>query len=347
MDTQSWLKRLRIEIELKRYSTDTLECYTIFVSKFLKYFVAKDHPTKVNIDEIKQYLLTFKLHPAQYKQSLASLRFFYRFVIHQPEKFKDLQYPKWESKLPTIIDKTTLLKRIAAIRNKRDKAFFALLYGTGMRVGEACKIRIADIDGTRKTITIRRGKGDKDRVVPIPDVLLTLLRNHFIANRPKDWLFQGTNPENYVSKTLFQKLCHQYIGINCHGLRHCYAVHQLEAGVSIYVIKELFGHKDIRTTEKYLRSMNPSFNIPQNPLNDLETTLRPGAVILPIKGGSMNEEERNQYPAWCPNCGETRPGYYPFELTTTTIGCKSCQEVWTIKDLASKRTHTDPRLSAA
>jgi len=116
----------------------------------------------------------------------------------------------------------------------------------------------------------------KDTVVPIPDVLLTLLRNHYLVHRPKEWLFEGTNPHNYISKTTFQKLCHQYIGLNCHALRHCYAVHQLEAGVSIYIIKELFGHKDIRTTEKYLRSMNPSLNVPQNPLNDLN-------MITPLK----------------------------------------------------------------
>ena len=270
MDTQGWLKRLRIEIELKRYSKDTLECYSIFLSKYLHHFSSKDHPTKINIDEIKGYLLTLQQKPAQFKQALATLRFFYRYIIRQPEKFIDIRYPKWESKLPKILDKKLILQRISAIRNKKYKAFFALLYGTGMRVGEACKLRVSDIDGKRKTITIRRGKGDKDRVVPVPDILLEILREHYVANRPKEWLFEGSNPHNYVSKTTFQKLCHRYIGINCHGLRHCYAVHQLEAGVSIYIIKELFGHKDIRTTEKYLRSMNPSLNVEQNPLNDLD-----------------------------------------------------------------------------
>ena len=269
---QKWLNRLSIEIKLKRYSTETLDCYVSFLKKFLIHFSSKIEPSHISTIEIKQFMLLFEKHPAQYKQLLATLRFFYINIIHQPEKLKSIRYIRWEPKLPTIIDRQILIDRIFAIKDERYKVFYSLLYSTGLRVAEGCRLRITDFNKERRTITVRMGKGGKDRIVPYSKVLAEML-NHYHQNyhlKDSIWLFEGINRMNYISKSTVQRLSRGYLKTNCHNLRHCYAVHMLEMGVSIYTLKELLGHKDIHTTEIYLRCINPNYNIPQNVLIDVK-----------------------------------------------------------------------------
>jgi integrase/recombinase XerD len=278
---KDWLNRMSDEIRLKRYSGETLDCYLSFLKKFLIYFPKKADPSHINISEIKQFLLLFEKHPAQYKQLLATLRFFYTNVIHQPEKLKGIRYINWEPKLPTIIEKEVLIERIFAIKNERYRVFFALLYSTGLRVAEGCCLRIADFNKERRTIIVRMGKGGKDRIVPYPKVLGEMLNKYHADYHTKEsiWLFEGTNPQNYISKSTVQRLSQTYLQTNCHNLRHCYSVHMLEEGLSIYKLKEILGHKNIHTTEIYLRCMNPNYSIAQDLLSDVRIVATNSNII--------------------------------------------------------------------
>ena len=113
---------------------------------------------------------------------------------------------------------------------------------------------IKDIDSTQMTVTIRQGKGNRDRVVMLSEKLLLLLRDYFVEYKPKEYLFEGQSGGKYsersVQQVLKQTLAKAKINKegSVHTLRHSYATHLIEQGTDIRFVQELLGHKNIKTT---------------------------------------------------------------------------------------------------
>ena len=150
-----------------------------------------------------------------------------------------------------------------------------MLYGTGMRRGELLNLKIKDINPHRNTIHIKYGKGGKDRIIPLSNNLNDLLQKYYDQYKPKFYVFEGTEGEPYSASSVAQILIKNGIKaqipnrITPHKLRHSYATHLLESGVSLRHIQVLLGHHSSRTTEIYTKVTTGSLqNIP-NPLDTL------------------------------------------------------------------------------
>lgn len=252
MNIPKYIELYRKELELKNYSVNTIKNYVSQVDLFLRAQEAKfTEPSKVNEATIKNWLLQFKTRNSMC-HSISALKLFYKTVIRQPLKFKYIEYPRTNKKLPQIIDKEYLLGKINKIQNLKHQAIISLAYSTGMRVSEVCSLKIEDIDSTRMIIHIKNTKGRKDRVVPLSQRILEILRGYYKEYKPVIYLFNGQFSNNYSTRSC-NEIVKKYLGRNYHFhlLRHSHATALLEAGTDLRIIQEQLGHRSSKTTEIY------------------------------------------------------------------------------------------------
>jgi len=252
MNFPKYLEMYRNDLRLKNYSENTIKNYSCQVEMFLKNYQNEfTEPSKINEQCIKTWLLQFKTRNAMC-HSISALKLFYTKTIKQPLKFKYIEYPRSEKKLPQIIEKDYLLEQISKIENKKHKAIISLAYSTGMRVSEVCNLKISDIDSKRMIITIRQSKGRKDRIVALSEKILKILREYFLEHKPKEFLFNGQFDLQYSHRSCNQ-IVKQYLGkdYHFHQLRHSNATALLEAGTDLRIIQKHLGHSSSKTTEIY------------------------------------------------------------------------------------------------
>lgn len=252
MNIPKYVEMYRKDLKLKNYSDNTIKNYVIQVDIFLrnqeKYFT---EPSKINESSIKNWLLQFKTRNTMC-HSISALKLFYKLTIKQPLKFRHIEYPKSEKKLPQIIESEFLKEQILKIENKKHKAILMLGYSCSLRVSEVINLKIEDIDSKRMLINIRNAKGRKDRIVVLSKTLLETLRDYFKIYRPTLFLFNGQFDLKYSPKSC-NSLVKKYVGENYHFhlLRHSGATTMLENGTDLSIIQKLLGHKKIDTTMIY------------------------------------------------------------------------------------------------
>lgn len=252
MNIGKYLEMYSDDLKLKNYSSNTIENYKSQVGLFLKHFEkAATKPSEISEKQIKEWLLMANSINGR-KHRISAVKLFYKLTGKQPLKFRHIEYPRSEKKLPQIIDKAYLLESINKIQNKKHKAIIALAYSTGMRVSEVCNLLISDIDSKRMIITIRQSKGKKDRIVALSEKILEILREYFKEYKPKTYLFNGQFGDQY-SHTSCNQIVKQYLGkeFHFHQLRHSNATALLEAGTDLRIIQKHLGHASSKTTEIY------------------------------------------------------------------------------------------------
>jgi integrase/recombinase XerD len=240
------------DLKLKNYSENTILNYCSQVKLFLEYFNdVATKPSEISEKQIKHWLMLANSINGR-KHRISAVKLFYKFTGKQPLKFKNIEYPRSERKLPQIIEKEFLLDAISKIENSKHKAIISLAYSTGMRVSEVCNLKILDIDSKRMIITIRQSKGRKDRIVGLSDKILIILRMYFLEYKPKEYLFNGQFDLQY-SHTSCNKIVKKYLGkeYHFHLLRHSNATALLEAGTDLRIIQKHLGHASSKTTEVY------------------------------------------------------------------------------------------------
>jgi site-specific recombinase XerD len=173
----------------------------------------------------------------------------------------ELVRPPHENKLPVVLSLQEVQRILTCVERQRYQVCLTLIYSCGLRLLEGVRLQIKDIDGERKLLHVRLGKGGKDRYVPMPDATLKMLRQHWQTHRNRVWMFpaiqsdQSTGPmcESSVQRA-FQAALHKS-GVNkrasVHTLRHSYATHLLEAGVNLRIIQSYLGHASPETTAIY------------------------------------------------------------------------------------------------
>jgi site-specific recombinase XerD len=154
----------------------------------------------------------------------------------------------------------------------------AILYGSGLRVSEVTRIKVADIDSARNVLWVRFGKGRKDRQALLPPKLRELLRCYWRSTQPTDWLFPGARPNQPISVKTVYTACRQAAhsagiakSVHPHLLRHAFATHLLEAGVNLRTIQILLGHANLETTARYLQVADVNVRGTTSPLESLES----------------------------------------------------------------------------
>jgi integrase/recombinase XerD len=264
MNIGKYISLFTEDLRYKNYAENTIKNYTSQIKLFLEAFNIKvTKPSEINSEEIKKWLLETNTINSR-KHKLSAVKLFYRYTIKQPKKFKDIEYPKSEKKLPQIIDKEFLLGKISKIENIKHRAIISLAYSTGMRVSEVCNLKISDIDSKRMVINIFQAKGRKDRIVPLSEKILILLREYFKQYKPKEFLFEGQFGGRY-SHSSCNQIIKKYIDkkYKFHQLRHSNATTLLESGVDLRIIQKCLGHSSVKTTQIYTHvSTNILKNIP-------------------------------------------------------------------------------------
>lgn len=253
MNIGKYLELYSEDLRMKNYSNNTIQNYVSQVKCFLEFYNdVATKPSEISEKQIKEWLLLSNSINGR-KHRISAVKLFYKLTGKQPLKFKHIEYPRNEKKLPRVIDKQFLLDKLSMIENKKHKAILTLAYSTGMRVSEICNLKISDIDSKRMIISIRQSKGRKDRIVGLSQKVLELLREYFTEYKPKEYLFNGQGKIPQYSSTSCNAIVRQYLGkeFHFHLLRHSHATALLEAGTDLRIIQRQLGHSKSTTTEIY------------------------------------------------------------------------------------------------
>jgi len=233
------------------YSPKTKKNYMYHIVNFVKSFDRQI--VHLNAKDFQNYLDNYKFSSvSQQNQVINAIRFLYKYGLDKKYDKVSFKRPKSERKLPRIIDKDFLVRRIKEIENLKHKSIIALAYSTGMRVSEVCNLKIADIDSARMIINIRNAKGRKDRIVPLSGYVLGILREYFKEYKPVEYLFNGQFDLQYSHRSC-NHIVKKYLGeaTHFHLLRHSSFTALLEQGTDLRIIQKLAGHSSSKTTEIY------------------------------------------------------------------------------------------------
>lgn len=278
--------RMSRDLKLKNLAESTQREYLRCCVGFVAYHMRP--PAELGEEEIKEYLAHVQMKgagPETLKMNVAGLRFLYGETLARPEVAARLPWPKVPQKKPEILSGTEVEKVLGAISGLVAAVVLTAAYGAGLRISEACRLQVGDIDGKRQLIHVRLGKGKKDRYVMLPEKLLTMLRRYFAAARPKgEWLFPGRKAGKAITSDAIRKALAVAVKeakikkrVTAHTLRHSFATHLLETGSDIRLIQVLLGHASIRTTAHYAQVSTAHVGRTRSPLDLLGT--RQGSVL--------------------------------------------------------------------
>jgi site-specific recombinase XerD len=198
----------------------------------------------------------------------SGIRFFYQHVLKRDWHTLSLIRAQTEHRLPAVLSIQEVRQLLKAATPVHNQVYFSTVYSLGLRLHEALYLQVADIDGQRLQVHVHRGKGAKDRYVPLPEDTLTLLRLYWKTHRNETWLFPATGRDQKQAPTATYPMSRASVqgafrkakkragitkmGVAIHTLRHSYATHLLEAGVNLRLIQRYLGHIRLETTMVYL-----------------------------------------------------------------------------------------------
>ena len=275
------LPAMQQQLVLKGYSPSTIKTYLGEMVQLLQTLktVSADSLTP---ERLKRYLAycaeSLKLSENTLHSRINALKFYYEQVLGRTKFFWEIPRPKKPNKLPRLLNEDELARLFNAINNKKHKAMLFTAYSAGLRVSEIVNLKLVDIDSRRMQIFIERAKGKKDRYVNLSPLLLDILRSYIKEYKPhpRRYLFESAQTGTaYPTRTVQQifNTARQKAGIRkevgIHSLRHSFATHLLDKGTDIRYIKDLLGHFNIKTTERYLHVSKKQLVNVISPLDDL------------------------------------------------------------------------------
>lgn len=278
-------QRLTEDLTLRGYTARTIASYVGVVARLARFY--RTAPDQLTEDQLRTYLLhlTTTLAPASVTQALAGLRFFYEQTLGRRWTILDLARPKRDKKLPVVLSRDEIARVLAAVRVPTYRVCLTTIYACGLRLLEGLELHVPDVDGARSLLHIHHGKGGRDRVVPLPTEALALLRTHWRTHRNPDWLFPApartpgrdcAAAAGPVHASTLQRAFARAVATSgvakrahVHTLRHSYATHLLEAGVSLLVIQQYLGHSNPSTTAIYTHVTRELRDTALDPINGL------------------------------------------------------------------------------
>jgi len=272
---------MKEQLVLKGYSPSTIRTYTNEMVQLLK-ALGELPADELKSGHLKKYLLychdKLRLKENTLHSRMNALKFYYEQVLKNEKLFWTIPRPKKQLILPKVLSDAEIGRLFRAISNPKHKAILFTAYSAGLRVSEVVNLKQRDIDTDRMTLFIERAKGKKDRVVNLSPLLLDILRAYIKLSepRPRVYLFEGETPGQSLSIRTAQSVfleARKKAGISkkvsFHALRHSFATHLLEKGVDIRYIKDILGHFNIKTTERYTHVSRRALVNISSPLDDL------------------------------------------------------------------------------
>lgn len=258
------------DLQLNGKGERTQESYVRAVRKFGEFL--QREPDTATEDDLRRYVLYIK-NDLQWKPSTLNvayngLKLFFKMTCHRDwPTLKKLRVPK-EENLPTVLTIAEVQLLLKLIEKPSMLCFFTVVYSLGLRLQEAVNLEVSDIDSNRMLVHIHRGKGARDRLVPLPKTTLEALRSYYATHRNKNLIFPSEGRNHTSAPTaqlpvgqgtvqgcitkLVRQLGWECRGVTTHTLRHCYATHSLEAGINLRLIQKYMGHAYLTSTMIYL-----------------------------------------------------------------------------------------------
>ncbi len=266
-------------LSLNRLAPKTKESYLRAVRDISMFY--NKSPDKLTNEQIQQYLVHLieerKLCWSTCNVAFSAFYCFYSKFLKWPDTQFCIPARPRSRKLPEILSQKQVQTLFDACTNIRDRALLMLVYGSGLRVSEAVKLKPNHIETDRGLVRIEQSKGRKDRYTLLSKNALEQLREYWVEYRPESYLFFGRDKQLPMSVAAAQKIYYRTkkaagikVGKGIHTLRHCFATHLLEQGIDIYLIKRFLGHVSIHTTLIYLHLVPDRMAEVTSPLDKLE-----------------------------------------------------------------------------
>ncbi len=264
-----------LKLELRRYANSTVKTYVSFFEMFINHYREKEL-NGIDESDIRAFLQTLirrNVSDSYLNQAINAIKFYYEVVLGMPNRFYDIERPRKEHKLPTVISKEEILAIIDCTNNIKHRCIVELLYGSGLRRSELLNLKITDVDSKRMLIRVQSGKGKKDRLTLLSKSALEDLRVYYKEWKPQKYLFEGRKASRYGAESVLSIVKKAAVRarikqtVTPHVLRHSFATHLLESGVDLRQIQVLLGHGSSKTTEIYTHVATNTFKEIKNPLD--------------------------------------------------------------------------------
>lgn len=269
-------------ISLRGLSDHTLKSYCTYIRSYLDYLQnsLKKNPEDVSWQDLRDFIKWLQnernLADRTINCAISQLRFFTIYVLHKP--WDDSQLPKrrFNEYLPFVPTQEETFTFINSIPDLKQKAMVALMYSSGLRIGEVCHLRYEDINRKTMKVHILHSKNRQERFAPLSRYALDILTQYwFECGRPTGWLFpKQTDPTRPIDTFFLSRHIHEHekrLGwpkrITCHSFRHALGTHLYENGTDLLTIKSILGHKSLNSTTIYIHLASTSFSKVVNPLD--------------------------------------------------------------------------------
>jgi len=278
-EISAYLEELTRYMRSRRYSENTVKTYTEGVKIFFNFYWPRSPAELSNTDLIhfnNAYIIANKLSASYQNQIINGIKLFYTHIVMRDMDVALIHRPRGARNLPNVLSKEEVRRIIGALVNLKHRTMISLIYSCGLRCGELLSLKPEHIQSSRNLLLVKSGKGNRDRIVPLSDKTITLLREYYKMYKPKVYLFEGMHKgEMYDPRSLQSVLkgALQRAGIEkpatLHWLRHSYATHLLESGTDLRYIQEILGHRSSRTTEIYTHVSTQLIQRIQTPFDSL------------------------------------------------------------------------------
>lgn len=263
----NYLISFREMISLRGLTDHTLTGYCTYIRAYLDYLnrILHKSPEDVSWTDLRDYIRWLKksrnLSDRTINCAISQLRFFTLYVLHKPWDETQLPMRKFDEYLPFVPSKQETWDFISSIPDRKQRTMVTLMYSSGLRIGEVCRLRYEDVDRRNMRLHITHGKNRTDRYAILSKAALDLLTEYWFAyGRPKGYLFPKQRGQDRPIDTFFlSRHIHAHedrLGwehrLTCHSFRHAFGTHLYEDGVDLLTIKALLGHKSLNSTTIYV-----------------------------------------------------------------------------------------------
>jgi integrase/recombinase XerD len=273
-------KRMLEEMQLRNLSEATIETYVKAVWRFARHF--KKSPDQLGSEQVREYLLYLRNEKEDSWSTLqvnrGALKFLYCRVLKEKWFDDEIVAPKRRPELPIVLSVEQVTQILNGTCNLKHWTIIATFYATGMRCDELRHLKVEDIDSDQMLLRVRHGKGGRERKIALSQALLERLKTYYRRFKPADWLFPsrqraGDPMDNGTIRTLCRTAGRRAkipLLVHPHLFRHACATHMLDAGADLRTIQVLLGHRDIRTTARYLHVSLKRLHAASSPFDALQ-----------------------------------------------------------------------------
>jgi integrase/recombinase XerD len=270
-DSNDWFQKSINSLSLNGKAERTQEAYTRAL-RMLCEFYGNKRPEQITEAELEAYFLRRKNVDRWSSNTMricyCGIRFYFVNVLARDWQLFNFLRARSESRLPAVLSREEVRALLGCVHTAHNRAFLSTVYACGLRLQEALFLEVSDVDSGRMMIHVHRGKGAKDRFVPLPRATLEGLRTHWRAHRNPRLLFPAYGRDSRSAAASSTPMAKSSVQgafrrakleagirkreVSVHTLRHSYATHLLEAGVNLRVIQNHLGHTSLETTMVYL-----------------------------------------------------------------------------------------------